>query len=48
MAPRAKDGSEGQQKEIAEVKRLIKTRTAERFAQAKWDAELPSVRIHTG
>jgi acid phosphatase (class A) len=39
LEPPAKDGSESQQKEMAEVKRLIKTRTAERFEQAKWDAE---------
>ena len=38
LAPPAKDGSESQQQEMAAVKRLIKTRTAERFAQAKWDA----------
>jgi acid phosphatase (class A) len=38
LAPPAKDGSELQQREMAAVKRLIQTRTAERFAQAKWDA----------
>jgi acid phosphatase (class A) len=39
LEPPAKDGSESQQREMAEVKRLIKTRTTERFNQAKWDAE---------
>lgn len=39
LAPPAKDGSEFQQQEMAAVKRLIKARTPERFAQAKWDAE---------
>lgn len=39
LAPPAKDGSETQQREMAAVKLLIQTRTAERFAQAKWDAE---------
>jgi acid phosphatase (class A) len=39
LAPPAADGSDSQVKEMAEVKRLIKTRTPERFAQAKWDAE---------
>lgn len=38
LPPPAKDGSEMQQREMAAVKQLIKTRTAERFAQAKWDA----------
>ena len=39
LEPPAKDGSEIQQREMAAVKRLIKARTPERFAQAKWDAE---------
>ena len=39
LEPPAKDGSQVQQREMAAVKRLIKARTAERFAQAKWDAE---------
>ena len=38
LEPPAKDGSEMQQREMAAVKRLIKARTPERFAQAKWDA----------
>ncbi len=38
LEPPAKDGSEMQQGEMAAVKRLIKARTPERFAQAKWDA----------
>jgi acid phosphatase (class A) len=33
------DGSPSQQKELAEVRHLIETRTPERFAQAKWDNE---------
>ena len=39
LQPPAKDGSEMQQREMAAVKRLIKERTPERFARAKWDAE---------
>lgn len=39
LAPPAQDGSEVQQREMAAVKRLIQTRTTERFAHAKWDAE---------
>jgi len=39
LVPPAQDGSEIQQREMAAVKRMIQTRTAERFAQAKWDAE---------
>ena len=39
LAPPPKDGSEIPQREMAAVKRLIGSRTAERFAQAKWDAE---------
>jgi hypothetical protein len=39
LAPPPPDGSDKQVKEMAEVKHLIKTRTPERFAQAKWDAE---------
>jgi acid phosphatase (class A) len=39
LAPPPEDGSERQVKEMADVKRLIKTRTAERFTQAKWDAQ---------
>jgi acid phosphatase (class A) len=39
LAPPPPDGSDKQVKEMAEVKRLIATRTPERFAQAKWDAE---------
>jgi len=37
LEPPAKDGSEIQQREMAGVRRLIKARTPERFAQAKWD-----------
>jgi acid phosphatase (class A) len=39
LAPPPKDGSDVQQKEMSEVKRLIKTRTPERYKQAAWDAE---------
>ena len=39
LAPPAPDGSDSQVKEMAEVKRLIKTRTPEQLTQAKWDAE---------
>jgi acid phosphatase (class A) len=38
LSPPAKDGSEAQQHELAEVKRLIETRTKERHEQAHWDA----------
>ena len=38
LTPPEKDGSETQRREMAAVKRLIHTRTPERFAQAKWDA----------
>jgi acid phosphatase (class A) len=37
LPPPPADGSESQQKELAEVTRLVKTRTPQRFAQAKWD-----------
>jgi len=37
LPPPAEDGSDSQRKELAEVERLVKTRTPERFAQAKWD-----------
>ena len=39
LEPPPKDGSELQVKEMAEVKRLIETRTPERYTQAKWDAQ---------
>jgi len=38
LPPPAKDGSEMQQREMSEVKRLVKMRTKERFDQAHWDA----------
>jgi acid phosphatase (class A) len=38
LPPPAKDGSEAQSKEMKAVKLLIKTRTKERYSQAKWDA----------
>ena len=39
VPPPAKDGSESQTRELAEVKRIVKTRTAARYEQAKWDNE---------
>lgn len=39
LPPPPVDGSDSQRKELAEVERLLKTRTKERFAQAKWDNE---------
>jgi acid phosphatase (class A) len=39
LPPPPKDGSDNQQKELAEVRRLVKARTPERYAQAKWDNE---------
>src|SRR5215475_14172677 len=39
LPPPPADGSDLQQREMAEVKRVIKTRSAERYAQAVWDAE---------
>jgi acid phosphatase (class A) len=38
LPPPAKDGSEAQQREMQEVKRLVQTRSKERFDQAHWDA----------
>jgi acid phosphatase (class A) len=38
LPPPAKDGSVVQQKEMAEVKHLIHTRSKERYAEAVWDA----------
>jgi acid phosphatase (class A) len=38
LPPPAKDGSDAQQKEMAEVKNLIHARSKERYAQAVWDA----------
>src|SRR6516164_9204154 len=37
LPPPPADGSEVQKQELADLKRLLKTRTPERFAQAKWD-----------
>jgi acid phosphatase (class A) len=48
LAPPAKDGSEIQQQEMAAVKRLIKARTPERYAQATWDAEHEDATPFTG
>jgi acid phosphatase (class A) len=39
LAPPPKDGSPAQQEEMAAVKRLIHSRTQERYAQATWDAQ---------
>ncbi|SPE41923.1 Phosphoesterase PA-phosphatase related (modular protein) [Candidatus Sulfopaludibacter sp. SbA3] len=38
LPPPPKDGSAAQQREMAEVRHLVQTRTAQQFAQAKWDA----------
>ena len=38
LPPPAKDGSEAQQREMAEVKHLIQTRSKDRHEQAIWDA----------
>jgi acid phosphatase (class A) len=38
LPPPAKDGSESQQHEMQEVKRLVQTRSKERLNQAHWDA----------
>lgn len=39
LPPPPKDGSDTQQREMANVKRLLKERTPERLAQAVWDDE---------
>lgn len=39
LPPPPEDGSETQKQELADLKRLLKARTPERFAQAKWDDE---------
>src|ERR1700693_1189440 len=39
LPPPPESGSESQRKELAEVEHIVKTRTAERFASAKWDNE---------
>ncbi len=39
LPPPPADGSPSQRKELAEEQKLVKTRTPERFAQAKWDNE---------
>jgi acid phosphatase (class A) len=39
LPPPPTDGSDNQQKELAEVRRLVKTRTPERYKQAVWDSE---------
>jgi hypothetical protein len=39
LPPPPTDGSDNQQKELAEVRRLVKTRTPERYKQAVWDNE---------
>jgi acid phosphatase (class A) len=39
LPPPPENGSESQRKELAEVGHIVKTRTAERFARAKWDNE---------
>jgi acid phosphatase (class A) len=37
LPPPPADGSDVQKQELADLKRLLKTRTPERFEQAKWD-----------
>lgn len=37
LPPPAKDGSDAQKEELADLKRLLSERTPERFAQAQWD-----------
>jgi acid phosphatase (class A) len=39
LPPPPADGSDSQKKELTEVERIVKNRTPERFAQAKWDNE---------
>jgi acid phosphatase (class A) len=39
LAPPVKDGSPAQQEEMAAVKEMIRTRSKERYAQARWDAD---------
>jgi acid phosphatase (class A) len=39
LPPPPKDGSPAQQKEMADVKALVQSRTPERYAQAVWDAQ---------
>jgi acid phosphatase (class A) len=39
LPPPPEDGSDNQRKELAEVRRLVKARSPERYAQAKWDNE---------
>jgi acid phosphatase (class A) len=38
LPPPAKDGSAEQQREMAEVKRIIQSRSKDRYAEAVWDA----------
>lgn len=39
LPPAPQDGSPNQQKELAEARHLVQTRSQERYAQAKWDNE---------
>lgn len=39
LPPPPVDGSDVQKQELADLKRLLKARTPERFAQAKWDQD---------
>ena len=48
LAPPPKDGSPQQQEEMAGVKRLIHSRTPERYAQATWDAQHEDVTPFAG
>jgi len=48
LPPPAADGSDSQKQEMAEVRRLIHTRSAERLVQARWDAEHEDLTIFSG
>ena len=48
LAPPPKDGSPQQQEEMSAVKRLIQSRTQERYAQATWDAQHEDVSPFSG
>ena len=39
LPPPPADGSDAQQIEIAEVAKMVKTRTAERYTRARWDSD---------
>ena len=39
LPPPAKDGSESQRQDLATAEKIVKTRSPQRYAQAKWDNE---------